>query len=95
MLVSNVSPIRHVVLVSDQACLSPTKHVGIQWAMSVSDGPPMKHVKVPDGSPIRHVNLQCVTDMSPIVKLLSSCVELLANLFTLIMPNRRERRQHA
>ena len=34
--------------VSDQACRSQTKHVGLRWGMAVSDESPIKHVEVSD-----------------------------------------------
>ena len=41
------------------------RHVGLQWAMSVSDGSLIKHVEVSDGSLIRHVGLRWVSDGIP------------------------------
>ena len=43
------------MLVSDGACRF---QMGLWWGMLVSDGSPIKHVKVSDGSPIRHVSLR-------------------------------------
>ena len=54
MSVSDVSSIGMYVgllsdiLVANQACWLPTKRVGLQWGMLVSDGFPKKDVEVSD-----------------------------------------------
>ena len=65
-------------MVSDEACRSPLRQVGLQSGKSVSDqakGSPMRHVVLQLGmsvsdeacqSPIRHAGLRLFSDWSPI-----------------------------